>query len=301
MAVYEDQFSPRHDFPLVEAPTTYYVIASTPRCGSHLLGHTLFQAGVFGFPLEYFNPVNFPQWSERFGTSTFADTYAAIRARRTSPNGFFGTKLHFSHFKRLMAEHRFEDLFPEAKVIHLEREDVLAQAVSLAKARQTKSWIAAQPVQAEPAYDVAAIDGALQDIVCANASWRLALGRHGWPSMRVTYEDFVRTPDHVLSEIARFLEVDLNGPGEQAVRLPERQSDGTNREWKSYYLAEPKGGVDEVGIRRSAPPLQRGVAGRVKRAISHLLRASSTLLKQQRRGAPQATLRWLKRSPEPPR
>lgn len=239
-ALYEEQFDSSYDFPSAKETLIHYIIASTPRCGSHLLGHLLYQTGRLGFPLEYFNPRNFRRWKKRFGHEGFDDTYAAIREHRTSPNGCFGAKLHFSHYDALAGDHRLEDLFPNVKVVHMEREDCLGQAISLVRARQTKSWIAAQPAQGEPRYDFVAIENALYEVTYDNAAWRLVIGRAGWPSLRVTFEDFLRAPDRVVGEISDFVGVELGGRREQAIHLPERQSDGINREWRRRFLAGAK-------------------------------------------------------------
>lgn len=239
-ALYEEQFSPAHDFPGGGEPTRYYAIASTPRCGSHALGHTLFQTGTLGFPLEYFNPVNFPRWSERFGTEGFHETYASIRAHRTSPNGCFGTKLHFGHFERLTGRHAFDSLFPGVKFVLLEREDLLGQAVSLAKARQTGAWISAQASQRAPSYSRTDIDRALEDLLVATTSWRLVLARQGWPYIRVSYEDFLEDPGRVIKRIADFVGVALDEGTEKDVRLPSRQRDDTSRRWRARYLSEAR-------------------------------------------------------------
>ena len=41
MHLYEDQFSEEYDFPRLEKPTKILIIASTARCGSHMLEHAL--------------------------------------------------------------------------------------------------------------------------------------------------------------------------------------------------------------------------------------------------------------------
>ncbi len=49
--LYEQQFSLQNNFEKGVDIRKTLVIASTPRCGSHFLGHALHQTGQFGFPL----------------------------------------------------------------------------------------------------------------------------------------------------------------------------------------------------------------------------------------------------------
>jgi LPS sulfotransferase NodH len=67
-------------------------------------------------------------------------------------SGRFGCKLHYSHYLYLAKRYDIQELFPNARYIHLMRRDLLGQAISYAKARATRQWIAAQPQLFGPAY-----------------------------------------------------------------------------------------------------------------------------------------------------
>ncbi len=144
MKLYEEQFSGSHDFPRQERPDKTLIIASTPRCGSHMLGHTLHETGAFGFPLEYANPANLREWKRRIEMESTEEVIRELTQRRTSPNGVFGIKLHYTHINVLGGFDGVQALFPEAYYVLLSRKDVLKQAVSLAIAKQTGVWIAGQ-------------------------------------------------------------------------------------------------------------------------------------------------------------
>ncbi|EDX85301.1 hypothetical protein S7335_3000 [Synechococcus sp. PCC 7335] len=65
-----------------------------------MLEHALYRTNSFGFPLEYANPHNPVEWNRRFNTDSLPRALAEIQQRRTSPNGVFSIKVHYSHIKQ---------------------------------------------------------------------------------------------------------------------------------------------------------------------------------------------------------
>jgi LPS sulfotransferase NodH len=196
---------------------------------------------MLGFPLEYFTPKNFVIWRQRFGTKKIKDTFEMIKRYRTSPNGCFGCKLHFSHFKLLFEKYKIEDLFPAAKFIYIRRKNLLNQAVSLAKARMTESWISAQKPVKDAKYSAGAIEIALKDIVRDNARWEYLFTRRGWPFLGLYYEDFIANPWRAIQEVGQFLKVEIKSEIHLAPRqTPKKQSDDINKQFKDFYLSETK-------------------------------------------------------------
>lgn len=241
MPLYTEQFETYNDFPCQDTVKQYYLICFTPRCGSHLLGHSLFKTDQLGFPLEYFAPKNFTRWRRRFGTNGIKDTYEMIKRYRTSPNGYFGCKLHFGMFNLLFREYKIDELFPKAKFIYIRRKDLLGQAVSLAKARKTGSWISAQKPVRLANYSFAAIERALKDIVRDNARWEYLFSRRGWPYFGLYYEDFLKNPAEIIEEIALFLGVELKSDFNfKFDQLPKKQGDNINQKFRENYLLEAR-------------------------------------------------------------
>lgn len=239
MNLYDDQFSESHDFPRVEKPSKVLVIASTGRCGSHMLGHALYETGKFGFPLEYANPDNLSEWKRRLGIDDVREVLAEIQRRRTSPNGVFGIKIHYLHIQELGGFDGLTALFPEARYVLLSRKDVLRQAVSLALAIQTGVWIAGQkPFNENPEYDHAQIDKCLRDTIRDNASWRYLLSASGCVYREMDFDQVRKDLGASIQEIAGFLGVEVD-PGDIPEGLvTERQSSGRNAEWAERFTAE---------------------------------------------------------------
>lgn len=265
MLLYENQFSEEHDLPLVDVAQRTLVIASTGRCGSHMLGHALHETGAFGFPLEYLNPANLAEWKRRLGTSSAEETLRQIQRRRTSPNGVFGIKVHYSHLKIVGGFSRLNALLPNARYVNLTRTNLLAQAVSLSIASQTGVWIAGQqPINNTPIYRYSDIDHNMRRIALDNASWRYTLAAHGCKKLDLTFELARTDIAAAIRDIAAFAEVSVDTariPMEQATK---KQANDLNGEWIRRFLEEykesellPKGATD--------PP------SRVRRLVSRLL------------------------------
>jgi LPS sulfotransferase NodH len=262
---HDTQFGADLDLPRFEGETRDYVIASTPRCGSHLLGSHLHAAGAFGVPLEYFNPTNLPHWQRRFGTAGIDDTLRALRQHRTSPNGVFGIKLHYTHLSGLGGPGRLSELFPGAHFLVARRRDTLAQALSLARALQTGAWTADMPTRSEPVYDADLIESCLRKGIRQAAAWQYVLASMPNPVLEVVYEDFVLDQAGTVHGVADFLGV----PRADYAATPEdplvRQRADEVDDWRTRFLDEhPVTGLFDAP---STPSGTRGVAGRVTRAI----------------------------------
>src|SRR5579863_4501463 len=96
------EISSERDFPVRAEISKRYCILSSPRAGGTLLGRMLFETGLAGDPLEYFNLRLLQLARERFGNQVLSslDFLHLMEARRTSRNGVFGVKLQFDQMLR---------------------------------------------------------------------------------------------------------------------------------------------------------------------------------------------------------
>ena len=120
--------------------TRGYAICSTPRSGSWLLCRQLINAGL-GVPSEYFNITHAVPMCSRWRLD-MRDTRAyveALRARRTTPNGVWGTKILWAQFAERRNVLKVEVL-AKCLPILLYREDIVPQAVSLHLSQLTGIW-----------------------------------------------------------------------------------------------------------------------------------------------------------------
>ncbi len=230
-----DQFNPAYDLKCDARPSLYYAICATPRSGSHFLGHLMYSTGAMGYPLEYLHPIHLPRWSSLAGSSDIVQVFDYIKSRRTSPNGCFGLKTDLASIQN----YPFSALFPECRLILIERDDLLGQAISLVRARQTNQWISMQDAQAEPSYDFQAIEAAIEDLRTHKANWVRFFDHHRREYLKVTYESLVSDPVGEIRGVSDYLDLPPVGINWNLV-LPQKQSDEQNELWRKKFCSARK-------------------------------------------------------------
>jgi trehalose 2-sulfotransferase len=256
MKLYQRQFSEDLDEPPSTRPKRTVLIASTPRCGSHMLGHAFASTGLLGVPFEYANPANLAEWMRRLGTTTTEATFLALMSRRTTANGVFTIKAHYSHCEDMGGPERFLGLWPSLKVVHICRADVLRQAISYAIAKQTGVWITGQEAEQENVrYDSALIAECMDDIAVQNARWVSAFAKAGIKPLSIWYEDAVADLDVVVKQVARHTAVTgLENLAKVSTTTTRQGHSARTEDWINRYAAE----------RRTARSQRRGFGRRVR-------------------------------------
>jgi LPS sulfotransferase NodH len=214
------------DLPETAATTQILLIASTPRCGSHLFGHMLGEHQGLGVPLEYLHPGNLRYWERRFRDSELSELFRKFLRHRTSSNGRFVTKAHWDQFAPVCDQlDQLTGGLGIAQAVWVYRRSLLSQAISLAIARQTGVWIAG----AKPRGDARFV---LQDIVSAaltvreqNAAWKHYFeARRQIPVMTIAYEDLIGSDPQAQSGLAEFLGLERTlVPAEKTASVNQHQ------------------------------------------------------------------------------
>lgn len=239
-----------------------YFICATPRTGSTLLCGLLADAGLAGKPESYFRLRDersyAESWSVPVGTGGPHDyreyARAALAAGRTT-NGVFAARVMWGTMAEVVAKLRgtyrssngtdldvLEQAFGPARFVHLQRGDVLAQAVSWARAEQTDQWQDGDSgAEQLPKFDSSEIDGYLRTINVHNAAWRGWFGSSGIAPLGVTYEDLIADMSGTVAVILRFLGLEL--PVDHIVEArTRRQADEVNKDWVNRCRALGLGG-----------------------------------------------------------
>ena len=190
-----------------------YVVCATPRTGSGLLCRALAGTGVAGTPTEYFDAERRALLTRRWGCGPGLAAYAeALQARRTSPDGVFGIKLHWHQVGALRAEslgyRRGEAPFDQPSsflerlfgasltYVRVLRSDVNRQAISLWVAERSGVWgrgpLPPGERSARVRYSFEGIRRARARIVLGETQWDRYCRFNGITPIEVVYEDSQR-------------------------------------------------------------------------------------------------------------
>lgn len=236
-----DQFGSEYDFPRFIGQPRMFIVATTPRCGSHYLCHHLRKTGLLGCPLEYFSEARFRDWCLKLNTDDPQRVLNYLFAYRSSPNGIFGVKAHWPQLEWFQQEKiQFYD-GARTPYIRIIRRDRIAQAVSWNIAQQTNSWISFRQIEHQPVYDYHQVLAAYQSIEYEARQWTHYLLANGNPVLELTYEEFRDDIKDAVTLVAEFLNVDLRSTQDSGFnRLPQRQSMQWNEEWCERFRFDLK-------------------------------------------------------------
>lgn len=249
-----------------------YIICTTMRSGSTMLGSGLRETGVAGRPDEYFAPpVRLPQaqvfemeparYREMLNQHRLAhpadQVVREIIEAGTTDNGVFGVKIHFqrpfSDFHnavellqacfndRLASPHElFSRAFPRLSYIWLRRSDRVAQAVSLYKAIRTSEFVrvdgSSNPINAVSAedFDFAAIRRLVDWLQSGDDGWRAFFKRHRIEPLTLDYEDLAAEYESTLRSVLDYL--GLSGQCTTIAHTRHRrQADEISEQWAARY------------------------------------------------------------------
>ena len=142
--------------------------------------------------------------------------------------------------RRLAHEYDADDfdvlrrVFPEPRFLWVRREDVVAQAVSWAKAAQTEQWRAHIPAQGEPEFDFEQIDALYHLARVHDGCWRRWFAAQRIEPYGVIYEELAAEPERAAAEVLSWLGIEPRTPLSVPPELT-RQADEINDEWAARY------------------------------------------------------------------
>lgn len=234
-----------------------YALCAEPRAGTTFLKEALRSTVAMGEPVEWFAP----QWEEEVGASG-SDFLRAMLSRTASSNGIYGLKIFSSH-ARSAERHGWATRLPNLSFVHIRREDLLGQAISLVRAAQTDRYMSEQPEDRPARYRQHRITWAMLDLARGQARWEIWFARNGIQPLRMTYEELMADPQGAVTRIAR-----LMGVENATIDLDEVSTgimrDSMSEDWRRRYLAEAPS-KDGFASLSDWSPL--GIARAVRRAF----------------------------------
>lgn len=211
------------------------IITFDSRTGSHVLCHYLGETRLFGRPGEYFNRHGRGEDYPRHPRSQLK----IAKQRSTSADGVFCFNIDPHYFDRVAPHLDMERDLPNRHFINLEREDLLGQAISLVRARQTGQWSTEDKAfNAELLYRPDDIATAMRDLSLRRERWNLYYARNGIRPLRLTFEEVVRDPIEVVSRVCRHSGIDWTLSDLPPPPSYRRQSDHVSAEWRARFLQE---------------------------------------------------------------
>ena len=243
-----------------------YIIGSTPRSGSTLLCDLLTDTGVAGCPNSYFRREDFSWWAEQLSVSTeewrneheFDQSYlAAVLQRGAAGTPVFGLRLMWesvadlsrrldSLYPSLASDNaRFQAAFGMPIYLHLSREDKVAQAISLLRAKQTGLWhVNSDGTERErlkeghaPVYSADDLSRLLTELEEHDECWTRWFDEQDIEPLHITYEGLVADPKAKLAAVLSALGLDpavAEAAEPRTAKLANRES----CEWATRFRVE---------------------------------------------------------------
>jgi LPS sulfotransferase NodH len=229
-----------------------YFICATPRTGSSLLCGLLASTAIAGRPESYFRAPDIPVWATKWriaderGKVDFDAYVRRARVEGSTDNGVFACRVMWGTLGEVIEGLRLDgdDLdvirraFGVVRFVYLWREDVLAQAVSWARAEQTDVWTegigARGHERVAAAYDRAQIDALISTIESHNRGWRDWFASVGVRPHEVRYEALEEAPVATAEQVVAALGLELD-PGVHVEVRHRRLRDGVNAAWAERY------------------------------------------------------------------
>lgn len=213
------------------------ITLSEGRSGSSWLGELCNSTGVLGQSSEWID-------AQHVGVSPSSvsgeDYLKAVVDAGSTGNGFFALKLFPRHVHWFQMNYGF-DLIDHLKSIHdvqlvvFERKDRVKQAISFARALQTKAWSSSQEKKRSEVYDFDLICRCYFMVSRSYEFWQNYLMIKQSPHLHFLYEDLIGTPGDFVQAVAHHA-----GVSEPLEYSTDRriQRDGTSDEWKARFLEE---------------------------------------------------------------
>lgn len=237
------------------------MLCASPRSGSTLLCDLLSRTGDAGVPASYLRPASIAryatEWRVEAGAGTWDGRYLrAVRHHSAGDSGCPAVRIMWSDMpavldrlrgidpERSSDKARIRHLLGVEHFVHLRRNDLVAQAVSLVLADQTGLWHMnadgsareVAPGGGEPVYDQYRIATELQKLEGEADGWEAWFRSQSVTPVRLAYEDLAADPAKALKDVMHAIGRRVRRP------LPDpgtaRLANHFNDDWASRFRRE---------------------------------------------------------------
>jgi trehalose 2-sulfotransferase len=214
-----------------------YAICTIGRSGSNWLCELLTSTDRLGRPLEYFDANGRRLLTDPAYPDDPAEQIQRVLTMGATPNGVYGVKVFPWHVDAMQDRVRWAEALPNLHFVHLVREDVLGQAISLCRVNQTGRFRSPQPESSAPWYDGEAIRDAVALFARADARWTAFFARTGIAPLRLVYERIARDPQGAVDSVSDLLQVARTRIDPARV-VQTVMRDELSEEWRARFIAE---------------------------------------------------------------
>jgi LPS sulfotransferase NodH len=226
------------------APARHKVgLLFTSRSGTTFFVDVLNRSGQFGEIREHFNPYRQRSGVKNWKSASMADYLTEAVRRYCSPGGVFGFKGTVEALLPLAQVGELPDNATGWSWITVRREDLIAQAVSLFRAKTTGVWHAVGKLTGKPPmppYDFTGIEKQLESIQRKQGQIERFIAHYELTPLRLVYEDFKDDPTDALKAV--FDHVGLIPPADLAQLAAQGEftvmADDQSKQYADRFRAE---------------------------------------------------------------
>ncbi len=214
------------------------VMCFTNRCGSNYLAALLAATGAFNNAGEFFNADVVLHHARARQLDSLRGYISILPKLVENVREWLVAKASLEQII-MLTDAGILDRHPNTRFILLERQDLLAQAISRCIAAQNDRWTAdqrAEQTDGDLIYDRAAIDQTMADVAQANAGFRLFFAANGIIPIHLAYEQVVKHPRAAIESVGESLGLPSLAVNPNAVRI-QRQTSTLNAAWRARYEA----------------------------------------------------------------
>jgi LPS sulfotransferase NodH len=215
-----------------------YMICATPRTGSNYLCQLLASTGQLGKPLEYFNTGSRRKHTNPKYPKDRCAQIDIIRSMGATPNGIYAVKVLPLQYCRVRKSVNLLHELPNVKFVRLRRRDLLGQAISLSRARQTGQIMASNRTRTNPIYDLQDIKSCIRALQARELIWDQVMLEFGAQPLTLEYEDVVRDPQAAVDRVATLMGLAASPLINPALVRVTVQRDHETEAWRQRFLAD---------------------------------------------------------------
>ncbi len=216
------------------------ILGFTNRSGSNLLAEHITSNGLVTGFVEQLNWDAVEDYAARTPVASLADYILSVTETTGAPPKPHGFKASWAQLLMLLRLN-IPSLYTGVRVVHIERQNLLAQAVSYSIADQTKKWTSAHEglEDVEVVYDADDIARRLNGTIRSNGMMRYVCDLFAIPRLSVEYEALIERPRAQVKRVANFLGMGVTARPAGKLAL-QKQRDQRNAEFIARFESEAR-------------------------------------------------------------